>query len=182
MGSSCPLSGCRRPKPVPLRLKHIPRELQSNRSLPTGDCRFSSPIWRIARRQRFSTRNGQRPATSRVPTRPHWITCFRAPPRSRGSLPTLSKVGDCQRRLVSALKSARIYGMLVPPRYGGLELDAHSGVRVAEGCFELAGSRAVYESSSLQRRVRDLRVAAQHFAAQPRNYVTAGAAVLTRLS
>ena len=55
-------------------------------------------------------------------------------------------------------------------------------VRVAEGCFELAGSRAVYESSLLQRRVRDLRVAAQHFAAQPRNYVTAGAAVLARLS
>jgi alkylation response protein AidB-like acyl-CoA dehydrogenase len=55
-------------------------------------------------------------------------------------------------------------------------------VRVAEGCFELAGSRAVYESSSLQRRVRDLRVAAQHFAAQPRNYVTAGAAMLARLS
>jgi alkylation response protein AidB-like acyl-CoA dehydrogenase len=55
-------------------------------------------------------------------------------------------------------------------------------VRVAEGCFELAGSRAVYESSSLQRRVRDLRVAAQHFAVHPRNYVTAGAAVLTRLA
>ena len=55
-------------------------------------------------------------------------------------------------------------------------------VRVAESCFELAGSKAVYESSSLQRRVRDLRVAAQHFAAQPRNYVTAGAAVLARLS
>jgi hypothetical protein len=34
----------------------------------------------------------------------------------------------------------------------------------------------------LQRRVRDLRVAAQRFAAQPRNYVTAGAAVLARLS
>jgi alkylation response protein AidB-like acyl-CoA dehydrogenase len=55
-------------------------------------------------------------------------------------------------------------------------------VRVAEGCFELAGSRAVYESSSLQRRVRDLRVAAQHVAVQPRHYVTAGAAVLARLS
>ena len=55
-------------------------------------------------------------------------------------------------------------------------------VRVAEGCFELAGSRAVYESSSLQRRVRDLRVAAQHVAVHPRNYVTAGAAVLARLS
>ena len=55
-------------------------------------------------------------------------------------------------------------------------------VRVAEGCFELAGSRAVYESSPLQRRVRDLRVAAQHVAVSPRHYVTAGAAVLARLS
>ena len=55
-------------------------------------------------------------------------------------------------------------------------------VRVAEGCFELAGSRAVYESSSLQRRVRDLRVAAQHVAAHPRNYVAAGAAVFARMS
>ena len=55
-------------------------------------------------------------------------------------------------------------------------------VRVAEGCFELAGSRAVYESSSLQRRMRDLRVAAQHVAVHPRNYVTAGAGVLARLA
>jgi alkylation response protein AidB-like acyl-CoA dehydrogenase len=55
-------------------------------------------------------------------------------------------------------------------------------VRAAEGCFELAGSRAVYESSSLQRRVRDLRVAAQHAAVHPRHYVTAGAAILARPS
>jgi indole-3-acetate monooxygenase len=55
-------------------------------------------------------------------------------------------------------------------------------LRVAEGCFELAGSRVVYESSSLQRRVRDLRVAAQHVAVHPRHYVTAGDAVLARLS
>ena len=55
-------------------------------------------------------------------------------------------------------------------------------VRVAEGCFELAGSCAVYESSPLQRRVRDLRVAAQHVAISPRHYVTAGTAVLARLS
>jgi alkylation response protein AidB-like acyl-CoA dehydrogenase len=55
-------------------------------------------------------------------------------------------------------------------------------VRVAEGCFELAGSRAVYESSPLQRRVRDLRVAAQHVAVHPRNYATATAAVLARLA
>jgi indole-3-acetate monooxygenase len=55
-------------------------------------------------------------------------------------------------------------------------------VRVAEGCFELAGSTAVYESSSLQRRVRDLRVAAQHMNVHPRQYVAAGAALLARLS
>jgi indole-3-acetate monooxygenase len=55
-------------------------------------------------------------------------------------------------------------------------------VRVAEGCFELGGSRAVYESSSLQRRVRDVRVAAQHATVHPRHYATAGVAVLARLS
>ena len=55
-------------------------------------------------------------------------------------------------------------------------------VRVAEGCFELPGSRAVYESSSLQRRVRDLCVAAQHVAVHPRHYVMAGATVLARRS
>jgi indole-3-acetate monooxygenase len=55
-------------------------------------------------------------------------------------------------------------------------------VRVAEGCFELAGSGAVYESSSLQRRVRDLRAAAQHATVHPRHYATAGAAMLARLS
>jgi alkylation response protein AidB-like acyl-CoA dehydrogenase len=55
-------------------------------------------------------------------------------------------------------------------------------LRVAEGCFELAGSRAVYENSPLQRRVRDLHVAAQHVAVHPRHYVAAGTAVLARMS
>jgi alkylation response protein AidB-like acyl-CoA dehydrogenase len=55
-------------------------------------------------------------------------------------------------------------------------------VHVAEGCFELAGSRAVYESSPLQRRARDLRAAAQHMMVHPRAYVAAGDAVLARLS
>jgi indole-3-acetate monooxygenase len=55
-------------------------------------------------------------------------------------------------------------------------------VRVVEGCFELAGSRAVYESSSLQRRMRDVRAMAQHFSLQQRQYVMAGAAVLARRS
>lgn len=55
-------------------------------------------------------------------------------------------------------------------------------VRVAEGCFEFAGARAVYENSPLPRRLRDLRVAAQHVAVHPRQYATAGTAVLARLS
>ena len=55
-------------------------------------------------------------------------------------------------------------------------------VHVAEGCFELAGSGAVYESSPLQRRLRDLHVAAQHAAVHPRNYVTVGEAALARWS
>jgi indole-3-acetate monooxygenase len=59
---------------------------------------------------------------------------------------------------------------------------ASACVRVTEGCFELAGSRAVYESSSLQQRVRDVRAAAQHFSLQQRQYVVAGAAVLARRS
>jgi indole-3-acetate monooxygenase len=55
-------------------------------------------------------------------------------------------------------------------------------LRVAEGCFELAGSRAVYETSPLQRRVRDLRVASQHAADSPRHNVMVGAELLARLS
>jgi indole-3-acetate monooxygenase len=53
-------------------------------------------------------------------------------------------------------------------------------VRVAEGCFELAGSRAVFENSPLQRRLRDLQVAATHAGVHQRNYVSAGTAILSR--
>ena len=42
--------------------------------------------------------------------------------------------------LVSALKSARIYGMLVPRRYGGLELDAPSAFRAISALAKLDGS------------------------------------------
>lgn len=44
-------------------------------------------------------------------------------------------------------------------------------VRAADACFALAGSGAIYEASPLQRRLRDLHAAAQHFAAQQRHYV-----------
>jgi indole-3-acetate monooxygenase len=51
-------------------------------------------------------------------------------------------------------------------------------IRVADACFTLAGGVALYETSPLQRRMRDLHVAAQHFSAQPRNYVNAGKLLL----
>ena len=51
-------------------------------------------------------------------------------------------------------------------------------VRVATDCFALGGSRAVYESSALQLRLRDLLVGSQHFAAQKRQYVTSGKLLL----
>jgi hypothetical protein len=40
----------------------------------------------------------------------------------------------------SALKSARIYGLLRPRRYGGLELDAPSALRVVAALAKLDGS------------------------------------------
>ena len=42
--------------------------------------------------------------------------------------------------LVSALKSARIYGMLVPRRYGGIELDAPSAFQAVAALAKLDGS------------------------------------------
>jgi alkylation response protein AidB-like acyl-CoA dehydrogenase len=47
-------------------------------------------------------------------------------------------------------------------------------LRVAETCFALGGGSAVYDSSPLQRRLRDLQTAAQHAAVQQRHYVDAG--------
>ena len=44
------------------------------------------------------------------------------------------------KELVSALKSARIYSMLVPRRYCGLELDAPSAFRAISALAKLDGS------------------------------------------
>jgi alkylation response protein AidB-like acyl-CoA dehydrogenase len=51
-------------------------------------------------------------------------------------------------------------------------------VRVADACFTLGGGSALYESSPLQRRMRDLHAAAQHFAVQQRHYIASGALLL----
>jgi alkylation response protein AidB-like acyl-CoA dehydrogenase len=55
---------------------------------------------------------------------------------------------------------------------------ANTCVRAADACFALAGSSALYETSPLQRRLRDLHVAAQHHSAQQRHYVKAGKLLL----
>src|SRR5262249_60827049 len=47
-------------------------------------------------------------------------------------------------------------------------------VRVVDRCFALAGGSAVYETSPLQRRLRDMHVAAQHAMVQQRHYLAAG--------
>jgi indole-3-acetate monooxygenase len=51
-------------------------------------------------------------------------------------------------------------------------------VRVADACFALGGGSALYDSSPLQRRLRDLHAAAQHAAVQQRNYASAGKLIL----
>jgi alkylation response protein AidB-like acyl-CoA dehydrogenase len=55
---------------------------------------------------------------------------------------------------------------------------ANTCVRAVDACFALAGSSALYETSPLQRRLRDLHVAAQHEKAQQRHYVKAGKLLL----
>jgi indole-3-acetate monooxygenase len=49
---------------------------------------------------------------------------------------------------------------------------------VVQDCFALAGSSAIYETSPLQRRLRDIQVAAQHAIVHPRQYIKAGALLL----
>jgi alkylation response protein AidB-like acyl-CoA dehydrogenase len=55
---------------------------------------------------------------------------------------------------------------------------ASTCIRVADASFALAGSSAVYKTSPLQRRLRDLHVAGQHAIAQQRQYVDGGKLLL----
>jgi alkylation response protein AidB-like acyl-CoA dehydrogenase len=53
-----------------------------------------------------------------------------------------------------------------------------TSVRAVDACFALGGGTAIYASSPLQRRMRDLHVAAQHAAVQQRNFASAGKQLL----
>jgi alkylation response protein AidB-like acyl-CoA dehydrogenase len=55
---------------------------------------------------------------------------------------------------------------------------AKTCVRVVDKCFALAGGSAVYETSPLQRRLRDMHTAAQHATIQERHYAGAGKLLL----
>jgi len=55
-------------------------------------------------------------------------------------------------------------------------------VGVANRCFALGGASALYESSPLQRRLRDLHAAAQHAVVRERHYVDAGKLLLNAAS
>jgi indole-3-acetate monooxygenase len=57
---------------------------------------------------------------------------------------------------------------------------ASTSVRVVDACFSLAGGAAVNDSSPLQRRLRDLHVAAQHATVHQRQYAGAGEALLAQ--
>ena len=52
-------------------------------------------------------------------------------------------------------------------------------VRVADACFTLAGGSAVYDSSPLQRRLRDLHTSAQHAMVHQRHYANVGKQLLS---
>ncbi|WP_348935407.1 acyl-CoA dehydrogenase family protein [Aquabacter sp. CN5-332] len=52
-------------------------------------------------------------------------------------------------------------------------------VQIADMCFSLGGAAALYDSSPLQRRMRDLHAAAQHPTVQMRRYVEVGTRLLS---
>jgi alkylation response protein AidB-like acyl-CoA dehydrogenase len=53
-------------------------------------------------------------------------------------------------------------------------------VRVVDGCFAFGGGSSLYETSPLQRRMRDLHAAARHFMVQRQSYQEAGKRLLER--
>jgi alkylation response protein AidB-like acyl-CoA dehydrogenase len=61
---------------------------------------------------------------------------------------------------------------------GSVSLVHTEGVDIVNEMFTLAGATVVYETASLQRRWRDVRVAAQHFAASPTGFDTMGGLLL----
>jgi alkylation response protein AidB-like acyl-CoA dehydrogenase len=81
-----------------------------------------------------------------------------------------------QRALEGTLKDDALYAQATQAAVW----VANTCVRVGDACFALGGGAAIYDGSPLQRRLRDLHVAAQHAAVHPRHYVTAARLLLNR--
>jgi indole-3-acetate monooxygenase len=88
----------------------------------------------------------QRTATSNIRNRDE-TTLDQVLSRIAALAPTVARhAGEMEQarrlppELVSALKSARIFNMLVPRRYGGLELDAPSALQAVAALAKLDGS------------------------------------------
>jgi alkylation response protein AidB-like acyl-CoA dehydrogenase len=79
-----------------------------------------------------------------------------------------------QHAVAGTLKDA---ALLVEGSQSGIWITAACS-RVVEGSFALGGGVALYESSPLQRRSRDMHAAAQHAVVQQRHYLGAGAQLL----
>ena len=79
-----------------------------------------------------------------------------------------------QHAVAGTLKDA---ALLVEGSQSGIWITAACS-RVVEGSFALGGGVALYESSPLQRRSRDMHAAAQHAVVQQRHYLNAGAQLL----
>jgi indole-3-acetate monooxygenase len=56
---------------------------------------------------------------------------------------------------------------------------ATTGARAIDSCFTLGGGSTVYDSSPLQRRLRDMHAATQHAIAHQRHYAAVGKQILT---
>ncbi|KGT75236.1 hypothetical protein MA20_34930 [Bradyrhizobium japonicum] len=81
-------------------------------------------------------------------------------------------------------EAARHWGSLLSEKQfdRGYLLRVHQGAawinevctQIVDACFALGGGEVVYNHSPLQRRLRDIHVAGQHYAVQRRHYVSAG--------
>jgi indole-3-acetate monooxygenase len=79
-----------------------------------------------------------------------------------------------RRALAGTLKSE---AHIVEATQAGIWLS-ETAMRIGDACFTLGGSGALYETSPLPRRLRDLHTAAQHAAVHPRHYPSTGKLVL----
>jgi alkylation response protein AidB-like acyl-CoA dehydrogenase len=94
--------------------------------------------------------------------------------RAAEALHQVQTADHWRRALAGTLKDE---ALLVEATQAGAWIAA-TCVRVVDACFALAGGSAVYETSPLQRRLRDMHTAAQHATIQQRHYAGAGKLLL----